>query len=402
MKATTPIAIKVITGQENAETNVVAFAAFMEEAAVGWQFEHENVVRTYGVVTSGSPFLLVLELCERGVLQEYVRTANRDVGELVCILRDVAVGMAYVHTMGVVHRDLAARNVLLDKAGVPKIADFGLGRKMKGGVEYYRASNTTTHLPLRWTDPWSILHQIFTFGTDVWSFGILAIELFTRGARPYNHWPSNLVVLEHVREGYRLPCPPTMPRVVHDRVVLPSWSSSASTDGVRISMAGNTSSVSRTATTAAAYLSARPSFANLVERMDEIIADSDGANYNPGQSRTGIDTGNDEPGPVPSKSSMYYGVTNKANSSIFEYAPTTTTKAIEVGEFNLGDGVLVVSSDAMRRVNGLPLVNADTTSVSDADETGLIEKTDRASSASIDVTSHPRRRRSSKFVFYEL
>eukprot|EP00037_Helgoeca_nana_P008353 m.74267 g.74267 ORF g.74267 m.74267 type:complete len:156 (+) comp18884_c1_seq1:170-637(+) len=146
---------------------------------------------------------------------------------------------------------------------------------MEGGDEYYRASNAT-NLPLRWTDPWSILHQVFTFGTDVWSFGILAIEVFTRGTRPYSHWPSNLVVLEHVREGYRLPCPPTMPKVVHDRVVLPSWSSSTSTSDARSSVAKTTNGKSTTAMTAAAYCSDRPSFADLVSRLDEVIADNDG------------------------------------------------------------------------------------------------------------------------------
>lgn len=151
IRTRTAVAVKLIREQEDADATAVAHTAFMEEAAVAWQFIHVNVVRTYGVVTSRSPYLLVMELCAMGELRKYVANHTCDTGALLGILHGVTVGMAFVGTMGVVHRDLAARNVLLDKNEVPKIADFGLGRSVRD--EYYRVSKATV-MPLRWTDPW--------------------------------------------------------------------------------------------------------------------------------------------------------------------------------------------------------------------------------------------------------
>lgn len=98
----TEVAIKMVLEQANDEATLVAQAAFLKEAAVSWQFDHPNVVRMFGVVTSGTPYLLVLELCENGVLREYLGTTDRTTEELLRILHGAAVGMAHIGTMGVV------------------------------------------------------------------------------------------------------------------------------------------------------------------------------------------------------------------------------------------------------------------------------------------------------------
>jgi hypothetical protein len=39
-------------------------------------------------------------------------------------------------------------------------------------------------LPIRWTDPWAMKNEVFNEWTDVWSFGVTCIEVFTEGRRP--------------------------------------------------------------------------------------------------------------------------------------------------------------------------------------------------------------------------
>lgn len=76
----------------------------------------------YGVVTSGFPYYLVLELCQNGELLAYVKEhRDLEVSTLVEILRGIASGMAYLSARDFVHRDLAARNVLLDDKLKPRM-----------------------------------------------------------------------------------------------------------------------------------------------------------------------------------------------------------------------------------------------------------------------------------------
>lgn len=54
--------------------------------------------------------------------------------ELLPMARDIAAGMVHLCGMGLVHRDLAARNCLVSAAGVVKIGDFGLTRRIRSNV----------------------------------------------------------------------------------------------------------------------------------------------------------------------------------------------------------------------------------------------------------------------------
>lgn len=92
----------------------------------------------HGVVTSGLPLMLVLELCERGSLLSFLEsTPEPGTPVLVQILADIAAAMAYLASKQFVHRDLAARNILLNAQCQAKVSDFGLGRPTEGSG-YYR------------------------------------------------------------------------------------------------------------------------------------------------------------------------------------------------------------------------------------------------------------------------
>merc|ERR1719272_2540931 len=94
----------------------------LREATVMAQVSgHPNLVSLIGVVTSGTPLLLLLSLCEHGallsVLKERKLTGGRSntpftLAERVKMALDIANGMAHLTALSFVHRDLAARNVL--------------------------------------------------------------------------------------------------------------------------------------------------------------------------------------------------------------------------------------------------------------------------------------------------
>eukprot|EP00035_Acanthoeca_spectabilis_P015441 m.307441 g.307441 ORF g.307441 m.307441 type:complete len:870 (+) comp16362_c0_seq1:778-3387(+) len=218
VRGSVAVAVKMARSEEHA-------LPLIEEGVVTWLFMHPNIIQMHGAVTKGLPKLLVLEYCGNGSLIEWLQVAEavRETGELLLIMHGISAGMKYLASRRFVHRDLAARNILLGDDMTPKIADFGLSRCFDTS-EYYRVA-TERMLPVRWTDPYAVETDVFSEMTDVWSFGVLAIELFSKGARPYGAW-SNLLVLESTRNGFRLHKPFQMPNEVYDHIVFPCWASS--------------------------------------------------------------------------------------------------------------------------------------------------------------------------------
>ncbi|CAB3261227.1 unnamed protein product [Arctia plantaginis] len=112
----------------------------------------------------------------------------------------VALGMKHLEERGITHRDLAARNILVDGAGLLKVADFGLSRS---GIYVHTRSRP---VPLRWLAPEAIVHSQYCSASDVWAFAVLLWEIATLGGFPYAEL-SNYQVPPFLSEGGRLPKP---------------------------------------------------------------------------------------------------------------------------------------------------------------------------------------------------
>ena len=178
--------------------------------------EHPHLVAIIGVITRGSPKVLVLSFCELGELQGLLRKRAADGGVFGAAIKhrfcsDIAAGMAHLALHNFVHRDLAARNVLLAFGLVCKVADFGLSRRVQtedNSGDYYRSSNGGL-LPVRWTAPEGLSDQKFSTASDVWSFGITCVEVFQDGAVPYSETRSNPAIMQMVVEGHVHAQPPS-------------------------------------------------------------------------------------------------------------------------------------------------------------------------------------------------
>ncbi|CAH3159732.1 unnamed protein product [Porites evermanni] len=126
--------------------------------------------------------------------------------EVLCYAWQIAKGMEYLASKGFIHRDLAARNILLGEDRAVKIADFGLLRRVNES-EIYEVTSVNK-LPMKWMAPEALESGIFTFKTDVWSFGVVLWELATMGGTPYpGISPMRLCSL--LKSGYRMEKPDT-------------------------------------------------------------------------------------------------------------------------------------------------------------------------------------------------
>uniref|UniRef100_A0ABM5GI65 Mast/stem cell growth factor receptor n=1 Tax=Pogona vitticeps TaxID=103695 RepID=A0ABM5GI65_9SAUR len=132
-----------------------------------------------------------------------------DIEDLLSFSYQVAKGMNFLSSKNCIHRDLAARNILLTHGRITKICDFGLARDIRNDSNYVVKGNA--RLPVKWMAPESIFECVYTFESDVWSYGILLWELFSLGSSPYPGMPVDSKFYKRIKEGYRMFSPEFAP-----------------------------------------------------------------------------------------------------------------------------------------------------------------------------------------------
>jgi len=78
-------------------------------------------------------------------------------------------------------------------------------------------------MPIRWTAPEALENSKFSTASDVWAFGVLLHEIWTKAELPYKGWSNQRVWVE-VLAGYRLPCPEGMHSDIYSQVLVSSLS----------------------------------------------------------------------------------------------------------------------------------------------------------------------------------
>mmetsp|Transcript_14311 Transcript_14311/g.24560 ORF Transcript_14311/g.24560 Transcript_14311/m.24560 type:complete len:704 (+) Transcript_14311:667-2778(+) len=93
--------------------------------------DHPNIVKTYDVFKAEKQVYIVMEHMQKGSLFEYIRSKRRlDEIEALQITKEIAKGVAYLHSMGIIHQDIKSENVLMNDKNEYKLADFGLSYRL--------------------------------------------------------------------------------------------------------------------------------------------------------------------------------------------------------------------------------------------------------------------------------
>ena len=155
-------------------------------------------------------------------LHQYVVYAGSDPTSLDHATRlrvaiQIAAGMDYLSSRGIVHGDLASRNVMMmstpGPTGLPPVVaklsvGVSLGPALFSG-DYQKVQPESPPLPVRWMSPEAIATggRSLTTPADVWSYGVTLWELYSAGCRPYEGFDDSELV-ELILARQLLPCPP--------------------------------------------------------------------------------------------------------------------------------------------------------------------------------------------------
>lgn len=148
-----------------------------EVTAIG-RTNHKNLVQLIGFCNEGQNRLLVYEFMSSGSLANFLfGTSRPNWNQRVQIALGTARGLAYLHeecSTQIIHCDIKPQNILLDDSYMARISDFGLAKILK-------TDQTRTTTGIRGTKgyvaPEWFRNMPVTFKVDVYSFGILLLEL---------------------------------------------------------------------------------------------------------------------------------------------------------------------------------------------------------------------------------
>ncbi|KAJ7838687.1 hypothetical protein B0H13DRAFT_2239665 [Mycena leptocephala] len=193
---------------------------FVKEVGIWKEFKHPHVLELYGAsgASGEGPWFFVCPYEKYGCLSEFLRKASVSgdllglhggkEGDLLRFMHEIAKGMDYLHSKGVLHGDLKAANILVDDHIHCLVSDFGQS-EMKS--EVFRISGTSPpHGTLRWQAPELMAgHCQLTTAMDVYSYAMCCVEILTMGRIP---WPlSNDDDVRHfvTKENTRPSIPPS-------------------------------------------------------------------------------------------------------------------------------------------------------------------------------------------------
>lgn len=166
---------------------------FLTEISVLKNKKHPNVVSYYDsyYLADENQLWVIMEYMQFGPLTDLVTTLILHEKQIAVIVKETLKAIEFLHSNKIIHRDIKSDNILLGQEGQVKVIDFGFCAQLDHMDEKRRTFAGSPY----WLSPEIITRKAYDTKTDIWSLGILIIEML-EGAPPYlNETPLKAIYL---------------------------------------------------------------------------------------------------------------------------------------------------------------------------------------------------------------
>ncbi|CAL8111228.1 unnamed protein product [Orchesella dallaii] len=164
------------------------------EVVIMRDYHHPNIVEMYDSFLVEDELWVVMEYLEGGALTDIVTHARMDEEQIATVCKQCLKALAYLHSQGVIHRDIKSDSILLAADGRVKLSDFGFCAQVSQELPKRKSLVGTPY----WMSPEVISRLPYGTEVDIWSLGIMVIEMVD-GEPPFFNEPP-LQAMRRIRD----------------------------------------------------------------------------------------------------------------------------------------------------------------------------------------------------------
>jgi len=149
----------------------------MREIRILREYRHVNIVNLRSVFREKGKLYLIFDYIQKTLLEELQATPEGlEFDKIKLITYQIVKANNYLHEGNIIHRDIKPENLLISKAGVVKLCDFGFARPLNSAANY----QYTDYVSTRWYRAPELLvgDAAYTSTVDTWAIGCIFAEIF--------------------------------------------------------------------------------------------------------------------------------------------------------------------------------------------------------------------------------